>query len=518
VSDSTYQWNGGTGSAGSASNWTLAGGVANGSGVPDADDSLIITGGDVQFTDTPIPGPNNGATGGGTVTWQGGEIDMINSGAAGGTAAVVANTLIELTNSVAAVGTLTSSGTANNSGIIDSDANGTMTLSVLSGTLTNLGTVEALNGGSLTIGGSGTFANGGTVVADTNGHILVNATLSGTTSYWSMGPTSGGTIEINTPVASSQNNIFDFPGGGELKLDQLATFGGTVFEPGTGDVVDIGMANVGTLIVSSTGNPNGTASLTLENPTGATLGSFFLEPFTGDTVVDGTFTYGSGGSANDPQVSFSGGGGSDTLMTFNTSVSCFMPGTRIARDHGEVAVEDLQVGDTVKTIIGGKPEQIVWIGQRTIDCSRHPQPKQVWPVRIAAGAFGRGKPSRDLWLSPDHAVYVEDVLIPVKHLINGSSIAQVPRTSVTYYHIELRHHDVVLANGMTAETFLAGANDGVFADKGGPVALHPDMSSRLWEAEGCAPLVVTGPALEAARQHVKLPGRAAPSRRRAKAA
>ncbi len=518
MADATFQWNGGTGSAGSASNWTLLpGGVPNSPNIPQSDDDIIMTSGDAQFDTNPISGMDNG-TYNSLVSFQGGTIDMMNtSGSANG---ILQQETVQVTNSTTAVATLTSSGASTLAGTIDADTNGNLTFSILSGsTSTNTGVIEALNGGTLTIGGPGTFVNNGTVVADTGGYILVNSTVSGTTSYWSLGPTSGGTIEINTPIASSQNNIFDFPGGGELKLDQLATFGGDVFEPGSGDLIDLGMSNVGTLIVASTGNPNGTADLQFEDPAGGILGNFFLDPFAGDVVLTGTFTYGAGGSSNDPQISITSGGPStDTLMSVNTSVACFMAGTRIATDQGEVAVEDLQVGNTVKTTIGGKPEKIVWIGQRTIDCARHPQPKQVWPVRISAGAFGRGKPSRDLWLSPDHAIYIEDVLIPVKHLINGSSIAQVPCTSVTYYHIELRHHDVVLANGMTAETFLAGANDGVFADKGGPVALHPDLSSRLWEAEGCAPLVVTGPALEAARRQVKLPGRAAPARRRAKAA
>jgi hypothetical protein len=81
----------------------------------------------------------------------------------------------------------------------------------------------------------------------------------------------------------------------------------------------------------------------------------------------------------------------------------------------EGAVEGLMVGDRVRTVNGGEPASIVWIGHRTVDCSNQPMSMQVWPVRITAGAFGRGKPPQNLWLSPDHAVYVADVLIPVKH-------------------------------------------------------------------------------------------------------
>ena len=127
-------------------------------------------------------------------------------------------------------------------------------------------------------------------------------------------------------------------------------------------------------------------------------------------------------------------------------------------------------------------------------------------MRIAAHAFGPDRPRRELLLSPDHAVFVEDVLIPIRHLINGTTVAQITRQAITYYHIELPRHDVLLANGMPAESYLeAGARD-AFANGGGALQLHPDFAppldhyTILWEAQGYAPLVVTGAALERARE------------------
>ena len=145
---------------------------------------------------------------------------------------------------------------------------------------------------------------------------------------------------------------------------------------------------------------------------------------------------------------------------------------------------------------------VVWVGRRRVDCRRHPEPRKVWPVRVRAGAFGVGAPRRDLWLSPDHAVFVRDVLIPIKLLINGTSIEQVPMDEVTYYHVELPEHDILLAEGLTAESYLDVGDRSNFTNGGGPVALHPDLSACTREAMGCATLIVTGPELDAARRRV----------------
>lgn len=112
---------------------------------------------------------------------------------------------------------------------------------------------------------------------------------------------------------------------------------------------------------------------------------------------------------------------------------------------------------------------------------------------------GAHVPRRDLWLSPDHAVYLNEVLIPVKHLTNGTTIAQIQVDTVNYYHVELPARDVVLAEGPPAERYLETGDRANFANAGAVVRQFPDFSSRAWEALGCAPLVVTGPLIQAAR-------------------
>lgn len=163
-------------------------------------------------------------------------------------------------------------------------------------------------------------------------------------------------------------------------------------------------------------------------------------------------------------------------------------------------MEALRDGDAVLTA-SGAARPIVWIGERRIDCRRHDEPVNVWPVRIRAGAFGEGEPRRDLWLSPDHSVFCDDVLIPIKHLINGATIVQEPIDAVHYYHVELDLHDILVAEGLPAESYLDTGNRSAFANGGAHMMLHPDFSPLNWE-QACAPLCVNGPKVTAARRRV----------------
>jgi len=184
------------------------------------------------------------------------------------------------------------------------------------------------------------------------------------------------------------------------------------------------------------------------------------------------------------------------------SMECFVAGTRIETDAGLRAVEDLRVGERVRTLLGGGSLPVVWVGQRTVDCARHPRPAKVWPMCVAAGAFGVGAPGRDLFLSPDHAVYVEGVLVPVWCLVNGTTIRQERRDVVTYYHVELDCHEVIVAECLAVVSYLDTGNRAAFGNGGGVTMLHPAFGpgpGDVWELAGCAPVVISGAELEAAR-------------------
>jgi hypothetical protein len=166
---------------------------------------------------------------------------------------------------------------------------------------------------------------------------------------------------------------------------------------------------------------------------------------------------------------------------------CFLRGTRIRTQNGDVPVETLTVGDLVQTL-DGTLKPIKWIGRQIIERSSSRAWRDMAPVRVARSALGHLVPENDLYLSPTHALYIDGLLVPVKTLINGRTITQasVDGDAIEYFHIQLASHDVVLAEGAPAETLRTlsdPASDGWDAMK--LELLPPDGEA----AYSCAPVL-----------------------------
>jgi hypothetical protein len=169
-------------------------------------------------------------------------------------------------------------------------------------------------------------------------------------------------------------------------------------------------------------------------------------------------------------------GGADT-DTVHIDCFCFYPGTMVRTPDGEAAVETLKLGDLVKSS-DGRALPVRWLGRQTISMT-FADLLRVLPIRIKAGALTNNVPSRDLLVSPDHALLVNGALIQAGALVNGMSIVQernVP-TTFTYYHVELDDHSLILAEDTPAETFVDNVDRMGFDNWAEYDALYPEGKS-----------------------------------------
>jgi hypothetical protein len=237
--------------------------------------------------------------------------------------------------------------------------------------------------------------------------------------------------------------IEDFGKGGTIDLPNIANAGITGFSY-SGSTLDV-LGNGGTL-----------AALDLPGP-------FFSNSFTHS--VDTT---------------------TGTFITTEV-IPCFLPGTLIRSDRGEVAVECLTVGDTVITY-GGRKRRLCWIGTGSAQPSRGARGPAT-PIIVRKGALGDNVPYRDLHITKGHSLFIDGVLIPVEFLVNHRSILWDDLTqNVTVFHLELDEHDILIANGAAAESYRDDGNRWLFGN-----------ANSGWEQPAkppCAPVLTGGPRVD----------------------
>ncbi|TJZ87132.1 Hint domain-containing protein [Paracoccus hibiscisoli] len=145
---------------------------------------------------------------------------------------------------------------------------------------------------------------------------------------------------------------------------------------------------------------------------------------------------------------------------------CFTAGTLVDTPKGQVAIETLREGDLVITRNG--PKALSWIGKRTLDSIDLAGNPKLLPVRVPAGAFGNGLPTRDVSFSPQHRVVIRssiaermfgssEVLVSVKQLVgvNGIDVDGDVR-SVQYFHLMFQDHQILSVEGIEAESLYPG--------------------------------------------------------------
>ena len=164
--------------------------------------------------------------------------------------------------------------------------------------------------------------------------------------------------------------------------------------------------------------------------------------------------------------------GDDTLLgtsyfeEIENVIPCFTPGTLIATPRGEVLVESLKEGDRVITRDNGIQE-VRWLGMTNLSGRAMLQKEHLKPVLIQKGSLGYGLPERDMLVSPNHRVLVNndktalyfeerEVLVAAKHLTGLAGVNRVDTPKATYVHFMFDQHEVVLSDGSWTESFQPG--------------------------------------------------------------
>jgi hypothetical protein len=149
------------------------------------------------------------------------------------------------------------------------------------------------------------------------------------------------------------------------------------------------------------------------------------------------------------------------------SVICFTPGTRLRTDRGEVAIEDLDIGDRLLTRDDGA-QDVIWSGHRRMSGARLFALPDQRPIRLRVNALGIDRPDDDLVVSPEHRVLVggettrdlwgeAEVLVRAGDLVGDMGITVDHSLRETWYiHLMLERHQVIWANGVQVESFHPG--------------------------------------------------------------
>jgi hypothetical protein len=418
--------------------------------------------------------------GSGTLALDGATLDAV-SLASGGV--VTASGPITLLDPPASVTALTLDAVTTELGLLNDLGIGT--LNIVAGSTQTLDTIALLGLGTYTLGGGVTIAadtvgsqvaigglatlvDGGVIAVD-GATLDIAPTLDGTATI-TIADGAAVTIEAIAPTASLTVAF----GGGT----------GLLVIPGNGAGLTIDGLHAGDLVDFTSVSDTQSGTVFVQPGAAIAAGALDVVGASGDTASV-PVTHAASGLSFATQIDPNGG----TLVT--TMTACFREGTRIATPAGEIAIERLSIGDAVLGA-DGLARRIKWIGRRRYPAPMVARARHLRPVRIAPGALGPGTPRRFLEVSPEHALLIDGLLIPAGALVNGATITRATDSrDVSYVHIELFEHAVILAEGAAAETFVPLAGRALFDNAADYAHRYPDdpPPARLMPRSECGEAV-----------------------------
>ncbi len=362
-------------------------------------------------------------------------------------------------------------------------------------TIINDGVLGSNNSRAINLLAAGTVVNAGTIIGGSVGAIQFAAGFYNQLTIEpgaifvgnvNGGNTFGSTIHsaIDLASAASEGTLSglgsQFIGFADTTIDAGASWSLTGAVP-SGETIVFG-GNGAYLHLDS---PTSVAGIVTNFDTGETIDLKGIDPvsvnYSGSILhfSGGSFglSLGSGGTVH---ASASGDGAAISLL-------CFCANTLILTPSGERPVQELAAGDMVTTCHGAV-RRIVWIGTGRVLATRGRR-NAATPVKVCKGAIADNVPCRDLRVTKGHSLFIDNVLIPVEELINHHSIIWDDLAQeVELYHIELETHDVLVADGVPAESYRNDGNRWLFRNYNSGSDLPPQTP--------CAPVLTDGPLVD----------------------
>lgn len=175
----------------------------------------------------------------------------------------------------------------------------------------------------------------------------------------------------------------------------------------------------------------------------------------------------------------------DILFNNNTPIEypCFYQGSEIETIYGWKRVENIQIGDEVIAYVNGKKEfrKVIWTGSTSLSKTK----KNNTLIKIEQNALRDNIPSKDLYITPEHCLYIDHCFVPARMLVNNRSIYEVSALTNSFiYHIELEKHSIINAHNVMTESYL-DTNNTYIGKKS-----QKETKYKSWEKDAAAPLNV----------------------------
>uniref|UniRef100_UPI000474BB84 Hint domain-containing protein n=1 Tax=Acetobacter ascendens TaxID=481146 RepID=UPI000474BB84 len=457
--------NGGLAVAGTVSNTTV-----NNSGIIEITSGGTATGGTINGGSAYVDA--NGVLNSATVENSG--LAVVSAGASANNVTVETNGSLSVNSGAVASGTIVSSNgglavagtasntTVNNSGVIEITSGGTAT-----GTTVNSGGNVYADANSIL--GTTTVANGGQISAASGATISGTVTIEdgGSATIWN---NAGGSVDLQGDTTTGLV-ISGLASGGTLNTVISGFNGASASNSDSIELAGVKAADVSAVTYPSADQ----VQLTLSNGNNITLNIVGVSNY-GFTLADG----------------------SDGWLNYEV---CFLSGSMIRTPEGDVAVENLQIGDQVVAFDWKNNKEVthpvVWVGKTHATVRAGLLDDEAgYPVRILKDAIAEGVPYKDMLITPEHCLFFEGKFVPARMLVNGVSIFYDKSiTSYDYYHVETEQHSVITSDGMLTESYLDTGNRRSFRQEGSVVTLGG--KTRSWEDDAAAPLCVDRAFVEA---------------------